>query len=106
NSIGRVYRAHGRFDEALKSQLKALELHQKANSAFELLQSLNAVATVYQRIGNLSAAKTYYERALALAERSSSQRVQDLVRANFASLLLDRGEFARGAAALEQVLPK
>ena len=29
NSIGRVYRAHGRFDEALRFQLKALALHEK-----------------------------------------------------------------------------
>ena len=104
NSIGRVYRAHGRMDEALKSQLKALELHQKANTPFFLMQSLNAVATVYQRIDNNTAARTYYERALAIAERSSSQRVQDLVRANLAGLLIAQGEFARGASALEEVI--
>src|SRR6185503_12049503 len=28
NSLGRVYRAHGQLDEALRLQLKALELHQ------------------------------------------------------------------------------
>ena len=35
NSIGRVYRAHGRFDEALRFQLKALALHEKGSSPFE-----------------------------------------------------------------------
>ena len=104
NSIGRLYRAHGRIDEALRFQLKALELHQKAGVPFELLQSLNAVAVVYHRLGDLASARTYYERALVLAEKSSSQRVQDFVRGNFASLLLDRGEFARGAEILERVI--
>jgi CHAT domain-containing protein/tetratricopeptide (TPR) repeat protein len=104
NSIGRLYRAHGRLDEALRSQLKALELHQKAGVPFELLQSTNAVATVYHRMGDLTSARTYYERASALADKSGSQRVQDFVRANFAGLLLDRGEYARGAEILESVI--
>jgi CHAT domain-containing protein/tetratricopeptide (TPR) repeat protein len=104
NSIGRVYRAHGRLDEALRFQLKALELHQKANLPFELLQSFNAVAVVYQMLGDHRNARSHYERALALAEKSSSQRVQDLIRANFGALLIEQGQFARGASALEQVL--
>jgi CHAT domain-containing protein/tetratricopeptide (TPR) repeat protein len=104
NSLGRVYRAHGRLDEALKSQLTALELHEKANSPFELMQSLNAVATVYQRMGDLRKARSYYERSLALAEKSSSPRVQDFLRANLANLLIDQGQFSQGASALEQVI--
>jgi CHAT domain-containing protein/tetratricopeptide (TPR) repeat protein len=104
NSLGRVYRAHGRLDEALKSQLAALELHEKAGAPFEHLQSLNAVATVYQRMGDLKSARRYYERALALAEQSSSQRVQDLIRANLGSLLIDQGQFVPGARALETVI--
>jgi tetratricopeptide (TPR) repeat protein len=58
NSIGRVYRAHGRFDEALRFQLKALSLHEKGGSAFELMQSLNAVAVVSERLGDLRSAAT------------------------------------------------
>ena len=53
NSIGRVYRAHGRLDEALKYQKAALELHRKGGDRFALLQSLNAVAVVYQRLDDL-----------------------------------------------------
>ena len=104
NSLGRVYRAHGRLDEALRHQLEALALHEKAGSPFALLQSLNAVATVYQRMGDLAKARTYYERSLAMAEKSGSPRVQDLVRANLATLLLDIGQFERGARTLEQVI--
>ena len=103
-SIGRVYRAHGRFDEALRFQLKALSLHEKGGSAFELMQSLNAVATVYERLNDSKNAANYYERALVIAEKSSSQRIQDFIRANFSSLLIDRGEYARAASELEQVL--
>lgn len=104
NSIGRVYRAHGRNDEALRFQLKALSLHEKGGSALELIQSLNAVAVVYERLGDLRSAGVYYERALANARQSSSQRIQDLIRANYASLLITRGEYARAASELEQVI--
>jgi CHAT domain-containing protein/tetratricopeptide (TPR) repeat protein len=104
NSIGRVYRAHGRFDEALKFQLKALSLHEKAGAPFETMQSLNAVAVVYERLNDPRAATTYYERALALSMKSSSQRIQDFIRANLSSQLMVRGEYARAASELEQVL--
>jgi CHAT domain-containing protein len=106
NSIGRVYRAHGRFDEALRFQMKALALHEKGGSAFELMQSLNAVAVVSERLGDQRSAASYYDRALAIAEKSSSQRIQDLLRANMSSSLVARGEYARAAHELEQVLAR
>jgi CHAT domain-containing protein/tetratricopeptide (TPR) repeat protein len=104
NSIGRIYRAHGRNDEALRFQLKALSLHEKGNSLFERMQSLNAVATVYERLGNFTEARNYYDRALAIAQQSSSQRIQDLIRANLSLPLVAGGEYARAAKELEQVL--
>ena len=104
NSVGRLYRAHGRLDEALKFQLKALEVHQQRGAPMTLVQSLNAVATVYGFIGDLPTARTYYDRALALAEQFGSPRIQDFLRANVANLQLQQGDFAGGAAALERVV--
>ena len=106
NSIGRVYRAHGRLDEALRFQLKALSLHEKGGSALTLTQSLNAVAVVYELIGDWQRAAGYYSRALALSEKSSSPQVQDLLRANVATIMVAQGEYARAASALEQVLAR
>jgi CHAT domain-containing protein/tetratricopeptide (TPR) repeat protein len=106
NSIGRVYRAHGRLDEALRFQLKALALHEKGGSAFEIIQSRNAVATVYERLSNPQAAREYYDRALALAEKSSSQRIQDFLRANLSLVLINEGQYARAATELERVLAR
>jgi CHAT domain-containing protein/tetratricopeptide (TPR) repeat protein len=105
-SIGRVYRAHGRFDEALRFQLKALALHEKGGSAFEHMQSLNAVATAYERLNDSKNAATYYERALGMAEESSSPRIQDFIRANLSARLIADGQFARAARELEQVLAR
>src|SRR6185503_6296991 len=99
-------RAHGRFDEALRFQMKALALHEKGGSPFELMQSLNAVAVVSERLGGQRSAASYYDRALAIAEKSSSLRIQDLLRANMSSSLVARGEYARAAHELEQVLAR
>jgi CHAT domain-containing protein/tetratricopeptide (TPR) repeat protein len=104
NSLGRLYRAHGRLDTALSYQLKALSVHEKAASPFNHLQSLNAVAVTYQAMGDLQHARVYFDRALELAEGSTSARIQDLLRANLASTLNEQGEYARAANVLEGVL--
>ena len=104
NSLGRVYRAHGQLDEALRLQLKALELHQAAGEALQLMQSLNAVAVVHGMLGHVKESREFYERALLIAERSSSPRIQDFLRANIARALNEEGEFSRAAAVLEAVI--
>lgn len=104
NSIGRVYRAHGRLDEALKFQMAALELHRKGGDRAALMQSLNAVAVVYQRLGDWNSSRSYMEQALVISEQLSSPRVTDFLRANRASLLIDLGQLAPAAEALEQVI--
>ena len=93
NSLGRLYRRHGRLDLALNEQLKALALHQASSSPFNHLQSLNAVAVTYQSMGEPLLARKYLDQALAMAERSGSPRVQDTIRANLAGTLDDQGDY-------------
>jgi CHAT domain-containing protein/tetratricopeptide (TPR) repeat protein len=106
NSLGRLYRAHGRLDEALTCQQQALALHEKYGSPFELMQSHNAVAVVEQFLGNLTAARDHFERALAIARQTSSPRIQDFLNANIAMLSIDLGEYETGARTLEQVIAR
>ena len=104
NSLGRVYRAHGRLDEALRCQQQALALHEKYGTPFELMQSHNAVAVVLEQMDEDSAARDHFERALAIAKQSSSPRIQDFLNANIAALLIDQGEYEQGARTLEEIL--
>jgi CHAT domain-containing protein/tetratricopeptide (TPR) repeat protein len=106
NSLGRLYRAHGRPDAALASQLKALALHEKSNSPFNHLQSLNAVAVTYQTLGDSRQARAYYARALALAEQTSTPRIQDFLRANYAWTLMEEGDYQQAADVLEGVVAR
>jgi CHAT domain-containing protein/tetratricopeptide (TPR) repeat protein len=106
NSLGRVYRAHGQFTVALDYQLKALDLHERDTDRFRTMQSLNAVAAVYGMLGEHEKARTYTERALAVAEQFGSPRVQDFLRANLATNLLFQGEYARAVPLLEGVIAR
>jgi CHAT domain-containing protein len=104
NSIGRVYRAHGRLDEALKYQQQALALHEKYGTPFELMQSNNAVAVMLEQLDEYAQARDHYERALAIAKRSSSPRIQDFLNANIGALLIDQGDYEKGARVLEEII--
>jgi CHAT domain-containing protein/tetratricopeptide (TPR) repeat protein len=106
NSLGRIYRAHGRLEEALRWQLKALDLHQAAGDPLSLMQSLNAVGVVHGLMGHPKEAREFLERALVIAEKSSSPRLPDLLRANIAGLAADAGDFARAASLLEGVIAR
>ena len=106
NSLGRLYRAHQQMNEALKFQLKALAIHERIGSAFEHMQSLNAVAVTYQALGDSRNARPYFERALAIAERASTVRIQDFLRANLAGVLIEEGAYAEAAGILEGVIAR
>lgn len=109
NSLGRLYRAHGRMDEALKYQQAALALHRTSGNDFYLVQSLNAVAVVYERLDNLEAARAHWNEALKIAatlpeSNTVSARARDFLRANMVGLLTELGEYATAASTLEEVI--
>jgi CHAT domain-containing protein/tetratricopeptide (TPR) repeat protein len=106
NSLGRLYRVHGRLDVALTYQLKALAMHEKSDSRFNHLQSLNAVAVTYQGLGDLPRARSYLERALGFAKESAAPRVLDFLSGNLASVLFQQGDYQKAAQLLEQVLAR
>jgi CHAT domain-containing protein len=106
NSLGRLYRAHGRVDQGLAFQMKALALHEQAKSPYEWMQSLNAVAVVQQMLGHNDVARRYFERALAIAEKSAAPKIQDTIRGNIAGVWIDEGQFDRGAQVLEGIVER
>ena len=106
NSIGRLYRNHGRLETALEYQLKALRLHEKLPRSFVLMQSLNAVGVTYQAMGDYANGRLYLNRALESAVATSSPRVQDFIRANLVDSLVEEGAYAETAQMLEGVIER
>jgi CHAT domain-containing protein/tetratricopeptide (TPR) repeat protein len=106
NSLGRIYRRHGQNELALDFQLRALAIQEALHATAGTIQSLNAVAVTYESLGKREVARSYYERAIRLAEQTGAPRIQDFLRANLAESLFQNGEFAAGAQMLEQVLSR
>lgn len=106
NSLGRIYRAHGQVRAALNYQLQALELHERGSDRFHTMQSLNAVAAVYEMLNEHEKARQYTERALTAAEQFGSPRVQDFLRANLAGILAAQGDDKRAVELLEGVVAR
>src|SRR5262245_5717661 len=105
NSLGRVYREHGQPAAALQFQLKALEIHQTLNTPRLLIQSLNAVGVVSEVLGDYAQARTYLERALAVAEQTGTPAYINFMRANLGGNLVESGEDVdRGRELLESAL--
>ena len=105
NSLGRVFRVHGQYGAALQCQLQALALLDKSGTPHDVVQGLNAVAVAYQGVGNDAQARSYYERALAAAEKSGDASYIAFMRANYGSYLVDSGEYARGRELIAQTIP-
>ena len=90
---------------ALNYQLKALSLHEKLPESVVLVQSLNAVGVTYQAMGDHRRARTYLKRALDSAVTASSARVQDFIRANLVSSLIEQEAYEESARVLEGTHP-
>lgn len=108
NSMGRVYRAHGRLDQALREQKTALEMHRTSGSRVQLLQSLNAVGVTYQRMGYFEEARDYLDQALAVAPSAVDQapNARDFIEANLGGLLVEVGEYEKAVPILEGVIAR
>jgi CHAT domain-containing protein len=103
-SLGRVQRAHGQLDAALALYQRAARLQEAAGDLQALLQSLNAQAVTYDRLGQTARAEHLYRAALARAQRAGLERYEVFLRGNLAGSLLLAGRFEPALAELREVL--
>jgi len=103
-SLGRIYRVHGQPEAAVKYQLKSLDLAERGSTPATLVQSLNAVGVAYAALGDVIRARTYYERALAAAEKTGSAPMIEVLRANLGAFAVNTGDAERGRVLLEEVV--
>ncbi len=105
-SLGRVQRAHGQLPAALAYYRRAAALQQADGDLPALVQSLNAQAVTYDRLGRFTTAQRLYRRALGIARRGALERYETFLQGNLAGSLLSAGQAAAALRELEAVLPR
>lgn len=81
-SLGRVYRAHGAFEEAVSAYRQGLRIQEETGDKIGAIQSWNAIAISYGEAGRDSEARKTYDHALTLARETGSPRVISFMTGN------------------------
>ena len=105
-SLGRVQRAHGQLLTALDYYTRAARLQEADGDMPGMLQSLNAQAVTYDRLGRYTTAERLYRRALALARARSLERYEVFLQGNLGGSLLAAGNPEAGLRELQAALAR
>ena len=105
-SMGRILRAHGRYDEAIRYYDRAIGIQENSGDRRGLIQSLNARAIALGHLNRHTESRTAYERALAIATETGNTRLIDFQQGNLASAYTAEGDYARAIRTLEDVLQR
>lgn len=73
NEMGVRYREMARFNEAIESHRKGLELAMQLKDTLEAIRSLNNIGTNFRRLGILDEASNFHYSALVMCERYSDK---------------------------------
>ena len=77
--IGKIYTKKGDYTNAIKNELKALEISTKLNGQLDIVRSFLGLAKTYKQKGNLSIAIDYFEKGIKLAiEIKANQELKEL----------------------------
>ena len=106
-SLGRLYRQHGRLDDALAQYRAALALHDRPDSLddYGAAQATNAIAVTLALMGRFDEARVHYEAALERARRRVPGVVGVLI-ANLGGFYLDVGQYREALALLDEGLAR
>jgi len=104
-SLGRVYRLHGRLDEALANYHRALDLHEWPGSPDRAgaVQAMNAIAVTLSMLGRYDEAGAQYEATLARARRTAPSVVPTYV-GNLGGFRLAQGNYAEALTLLDEAI--
>ncbi|HKW62799.1 MAG TPA: CHAT domain-containing tetratricopeptide repeat protein [Candidatus Acidoferrum sp.] len=101
-SFGRLYRAHGAYEEAVSAYRKGLLIQTEIGDKLGVIQSWNAMAISYGEGGQEAQARDSYEHALILARETGSPRVTSFMTGNVGCTYSGKAETAKRAIELLQ----
>jgi diguanylate cyclase (GGDEF)-like protein len=101
-NLATVHRDRGDFAKALDMALEAVVLREKTGDKLEI--AYRNVGLLYREIEDGSAARSYFERALAVAAKRGAPAAYSPVVGAYAGLLNDLGEYPAAQNAAEEAL--
>jgi CHAT domain-containing protein len=105
-SLGRVHRVHGQYESALELYRKAFAIQDAAHDEPAALQSMNAIAATYERMGRHEDSCAQYQQALTRAESLGSERMTNMLTAGLATCYVALGRQNEGVALLEATVAR
>lgn len=84
--LGKCYREHNYFKEAIDCHRREEELAKKACDTLEIIQALNNIATNYRRLGILDEGASYHYKALAYCEQYGGKERNAILKSKVVSL--------------------
>ena len=101
-NLATVYRDRGDFAKALDMALEAVTLREQTGDKLEI--AYRNVGLLYREIEDGATARSYFERALAVAAKHQNPAAYSPVIGAYAGLLNDLGEFPAAQVAAEEAL--
>ncbi len=105
-SLGRVYRAHGQPERAVEFYERAGEIQERIGDLRGLVQSVNAKAIALGLLDRTDESRAAYERALALARKTGSERIVNFQQGNLAAAYATAGDVPGAIRLLEDVITR
>jgi tetratricopeptide (TPR) repeat protein len=104
NRLGRLFRATGHLDDAMRHLGTGLALFESANDGRGVASSLDDIGKVHWMRGNYAAAERFMKQALARREALGDQRSIALSFNNLGLVYQDSGRFSEGLDAFQRAL--
>ncbi len=100
-NIANIFYRLERFSEAKEAYEETLKSFEQLRNIDGILRTLPNLANVINRMGDFAQAKEYYLKAIQLAEEHRQIGLKDFIQFNFASILMQREEYAEALTLLE-----
>ena len=104
--LGRVLRAHGDPEGALRYYRRAVDATTGTRQTQVLVEAMNAIGVAISALGRRGEAIAAYERGLSIARASGNQRLIDFMLGNLGGALVGAKEYERAVTTLREVLAR
>ena len=100
-SMGRLYRVHGRAEQAIPFYQRAIDLQKRQGDKPGIIQSLNAISVALNVLGRQTEALANQEQALKLARETGDPFLIKFMMEGVAYVLMQLKEYSKAAEMLE-----